>query len=108
MTEIYYQYLYDIPVKPGSYYSILNSAGEYYNDTLVNKGLVGMPELILPLKNSLHRQFYYLMTVSLFDSKYKGGDGIWRNSRFNTNYVINLLGGKEWTVRKKNISRPES
>jgi hypothetical protein len=22
---------------------------------------------------------------------------------FNTNYVINLLGGKEWTVKKKNI-----
>jgi outer membrane receptor protein involved in Fe transport len=44
-----------------------------------------------------------LATISLFDSKYKGGDGILRNSRFNTHYVINLLGGKEWTIRSKNI-----
>lgn len=102
-TEIYYQYLYNIPVKPGSYYSTLNSTGEYYNDTLVNKGSGWNAGIDFTFEKFLTRQFYYLLTVSLFDSKYKGGDGVWRNSRFNTNYVINLLGGKEWTVRKKNI-----
>ena len=103
MTEFYYQYLYDIPVKPGSYYSMINSAGEYYNDTLVNKGLGWNAGVDFTFEKFLTHQFYYLMTVSLFDSRYKGGDGIWRNSQFNTNYVINLLGGKEWTVKKKNI-----
>jgi len=51
----------------------------------------------------LTKQFYYLVTLSLFDSKYKGGDGIQRNTKFNTRYVINLLGGKEWIFRDKNI-----
>jgi outer membrane receptor protein involved in Fe transport len=49
------------------------------------------------------RSFYYLATISLFDSKYNGGDGIERNTRFNSNFVVNLVGGKEWTIRKKNI-----
>jgi hypothetical protein len=103
MTELYYQYLYDIPVKPGSYYSSLNSTGEYFNDTLVNKGTGRNLGIDLTVEKFLTKQYYYLMTISLFDSKYKGGDGIWRNSRFNTNFVINALGGKEWTIREKNI-----
>jgi outer membrane receptor protein involved in Fe transport len=37
------------------------------------------------------------------DSSNTGGDGIERNTRFNSNFVVNLLGGKEWTIRKKNI-----
>jgi hypothetical protein len=102
-TEIYYQYLYDIPVKPGSYYSMLNSTGEYYNDTLANKGSGRNAGIDFTFEKFLTRQYYYLVTISLFDSRYKGGDGVWRNSMFNTNYVINLLGGKEWTVKKKNI-----
>ena len=103
MTEIYYQYLYDIPVKQGSYYSMLNSTGEYFNDTLVNKSAGWNAGIDFTLEKFLTKQYYYLLTLSLFDSKYRGGDGIWRNSRFNVNYVFNLLGGKEWTIRKKNI-----
>jgi hypothetical protein len=103
MTEIYYQYLYNIPVKPGSYYSMLNSTGEYFNDTLVNKGTGWNAGIDFTFEKFLTRQYYYLITLSLFNSKYRGGDGIQRNSRFNSNYVINLLGGKEWTIRKKNI-----
>jgi hypothetical protein len=103
MTELYYQYLYDIPVKPGSYYSQINSTGEYFNDTLVNKGTGRNVGIDLTFEKFLTRQYYYLMTISLFDSKYKGGDGIWRNSMFNTNFVINALGGKEWTIHRKNI-----
>ncbi len=103
MTEIYYQYLYNIPVKPGSYYSMLNSTGEYFNDTLINTGTGWNAGIDFTFEKFLTKQYYYLITISLFKSSYKGGDGIWRNSRFNSNYVINLLGGKEWTIRKKNF-----
>ncbi len=102
-AEGYYQYLYDIPVMPGSYYSLINSNGGYYNDTLVNKGTGRNTGIDLTLEKFLTRQYYYLFTVSLFDSKYKAGDGILRNTRFNSNFVVNILGGKEWTIRKKNI-----
>jgi hypothetical protein len=102
-AEAYYQYLYEVPVMPGNYYSLINSMGGYYNDTLVNEGTGRNFGIDLTFEKFLTKQYYYLVTVSLFDSKYVGGDQIERNTRFNSNYVVNLLGGKEWTVRKKNI-----
>jgi hypothetical protein len=102
-AEAYYQYLYNIPVIPGSYYSMINSNGGYFNDTLANSGTGRNAGIDLTLEKFLTRQYYYLVVVSLFDSKYKGGDGVERNTRFNANYVVNLLFGKEWTIRKKNI-----
>jgi hypothetical protein len=102
-SEIYYQYLYSIPVKPGNYYSLINSEGWYSNDTLVNTGSGTNAGIDLTLEKFLSKQYYFLATVSLFQSKYKGGDGIERNTKFNTGFVVNLLGGKEWTIRKKNV-----
>jgi len=101
--ETYYQYLYGIPVIRGNYYSQLNSTGYYISDSLINKGSGRNAGIDITFEKFLTKQYYYLVTISLFDSKYRGGDGILRNSRFNTNYVINLLGGKEWTIRKRNI-----
>jgi hypothetical protein len=101
--EAYYQYLYDIPVMPGTYYSLINSLGGFYNDTLVNQGTGRNAGVDITFEKFFTKQYYYLLTISLFDSKYTGGDGIERSTRFNSNYVVNLLGGKEWTIRKKNI-----
>ena len=39
-------------------------------------------------------------TASVFESKYEGSDGIERNTPFNNGYVLNVLGGKEWTLGK--------
>ena len=50
----------------------------------------------------LNKGLYYLATVSLFDSHYKGGDNILRETRFNKQYVVNLLAGKEWSVGTEN------
>ena len=41
------------------------------------------------------------MTTSVFDSKYKGSDGVERNTAFNGNYVFNALAGKEFKFGKK-------
>jgi len=101
--ETYYQYLYDIPVIQGSYFSMINSTGDYVNDPLVNSGKGRNVGIDITFEKFLTKQLYSLVTVSLFDSKYTGGDGIERNTRFNSNYVINLLVGKEWTIKKKNI-----
>jgi hypothetical protein len=49
----------------------------------------------------LHRGYYYLFTASLFESLYTGGDGVWRNTRLNRNYIVNALGGKEWGMGKQ-------
>jgi hypothetical protein len=101
--ETYYQLLYDVPVTPGSFYSLINSTGGYYNQPLANTGSGRNAGIDITFEKFLTKQYYYLATVSLFSSEYKGGDGVERSTRFNSNFVINLLGGKEWTIRKKNI-----
>jgi hypothetical protein len=101
--ETYYQYLFDIPVIQGSYFSMINSVGDYVNDPLVNSGKGRNVGIDITFEKFLTKELYSLVTVSLFDSKYTGGDGIERNTQFNSNYVINMLVGKEWTVKKKNI-----
>jgi outer membrane receptor protein involved in Fe transport len=45
---------------------------------------------------------YFLATASLFESRYRGSDGVIRNTAYNTNYMLNILGGKELTIRNRN------
>lgn len=94
--EPYFQYLYNIPVIEGNYFSMLNYTGGYQNDKLVNKGSGMNYGLDITVERFLNDGYYYLLTASLFESKYKGGDGKLRNSRFNSNFVINALYGMEF------------
>jgi hypothetical protein len=100
--EPYAQLLYDIPVIPDSSFSVLNfEANWYFNQELINTGTGNNTGIDITLERFLKDGYYYLFTASVFDSKYKGDDGIIRNTRFNTGYVINLLFGKEWIVGNK-------
>src|SRR6056297_714141 len=104
--ETYYQYLYDIPVKPTHpQYSVLNYGAEYFIervDSLTNEGTGKNYGIELTLERFLNNRFYYLITTSLYESKYKGYDGIERNTAFNGNFAINILGGYEIPIRKYN------
>lgn len=100
-VEPYYQYLFDVPVVPGSYFSLQNLELDwFFNETLVNDGTGTNIGIDFTLERFLKKGFYYLATASIFDSKYKGGDGVERNSLYNKNFIVNLLAGKEWTVGK--------
>jgi hypothetical protein len=104
-AETYYQYLYDVPVeRPSSSYSALNTGASFApdnTDSLINNGSGTNYGVELTLERTFHRGFYALATVSIFDSRYKGSDGVERNTAFNSRYVANLLMGKEWIVGKK-------
>jgi hypothetical protein len=101
--EPYAQFLFDVPVIPDSSFSVLNMEADwYFNQELINTGTGTNMGIDITLERFLKDGYYYLFTASLFDSKYKGDDGIERNTRFNTQYVINILYGKEWTVGKQN------
>jgi hypothetical protein len=100
-AETYYQTLFDVPVERSGSFSVLNtgvSFGPSDEDRLVNKGTGRNYGLELTLERFFDHSYYYLLTMSLFDSKYNGSDGIERNTAFNTQYVVNLLGGKEWKL----------
>lgn len=102
-AETYYQYLYDVPVEnTPSGYSILNTGADWglnTRDFLINKGEGWNYGIELTLEKFYHKNYYFLTTVSLFDSKYTGSDDIKRNTAFNGNFVFNALVGKEFVIR---------
>jgi hypothetical protein len=99
--EPYYQHLTNVPVSPDSYISTINFEEEiFFNEVLINEGTGHNVGIDFTLEQFLHKGFYYLLTASVFDSKYTAIDGVERNTRFNRNYVINALAGKEWKVGK--------
>lgn len=101
-AEAYYQQLNKVPVeRSASSFSALNtgvSFGPSDEDSLVNKGSGRNYGIELTLERFYSKGYYYLLTASLFDSQYKGSDGIERNTAFNTQYVFNALAGKEWRL----------
>lgn len=109
-SEVYYQYVFEAPVDINkNYFSMLNEGagnGIGFPDTLQNKGTGKNYGLELTLERFLHRGLYFLVTASLYESKYKGSDGIERNTSFNGNYVFNSLAGKEFLLfQRKDESR---
>ncbi len=101
-TEVYYQYLFHIPVIEGSSFSMLNLDMDWYlSQKLESRGLGRNTGLDVTLEKYMKDGFYYLFTASLFESRYRGGDGVWRDTRYDKRWVVNLLGGKEWKVGKE-------
>lgn len=104
-TELYYQYLYSIPVKVRSdYFSTANLGADFNSpnvDSLVNNGTGENYGFELTLEKFYSKGYYFLITASLFESKYKGSDGVNRNTAFNGNYVFNALAGKEFKIKEK-------
>ncbi len=100
-VEPYFQMLYDVPVINGNSFSAINFQSDwFFAEKLVNKGEGRNYGLDLTFEKYMSNGFYYMTTASIFDAKYKGGDGVWRDTRFNRNYVVNLLAGKEWKLGK--------
>ncbi len=108
-AELYYQKLVDVPVGfRSSSYSLLNQGADFgfgFPDTLTNAGFGMNYGLEFTLEQFLNRGFYYLVTTSLFESKYQPSDGNWYNTVFNTNYSVNVLTGKEFEVFKNKSSK---
>lgn len=107
-TEAYYQYLDNAAVDGGqqTYFSMLNQGanfGFWSPDTLINKGTGKNYGLELTFEHFLNKGLYYLVTASLFDSKYKGSDAVERNTAFNGGYVCNALIGKEFILNKQSL-----
>jgi len=105
-SEIYYQYLYDVPVsKTTPQFSLLNSGDSFTSlvgDNLVNEGTGYNYGLELTLEKFFDGHYYLLTTLSLFESKYKGFDDVERNTSFNGNFVWNVLGGYEFMLGRHN------
>ncbi len=116
-TEIYYQYLYNLPISsnPNSF-SLVNAGGGFArvfpNDTLVNNGKGYNYGLEFTLQKYFSKTFFFLLSASVYDSKYLASDGVWRNTAYkganisdkiDLSYVWNVLAGKEFKLSEKQI-----
>ncbi|HEX7414821.1 MAG TPA: TonB-dependent receptor [Bacteroidia bacterium] len=107
-VEGYYQQLYNIPVEstPSSF-SALNMGASYINptvDSLKNKGTGTNYGAEFTLEKFFSKHYYALVTASVFNSLYRGSDGVERSTAFNGNYILNSLAGAEFNLDKSKRS----
>jgi hypothetical protein len=106
--ETYYQYLTNVPIDPNiGGYSLVNAGSGFsrlFPDELENNGVGQNYGVEFTLERFFSSGYYFLVTTSLFDSKYKGSDDVWRNTVFNGNYAINTLFAKEVKFSRSSLN----
>ena len=104
-TEVYYQHLYEVPVDvKSSSFSLINQGSgfaRFFPDSLQNTGTGRNYGLELTVQKFFNKSFFFLFSASLYNSKYKGSDGIERNTSYNGKYATNFLAGKEFKLNEK-------
>jgi hypothetical protein len=104
-TELYYQFLSNVPVSetPNSF-SMLNT-GSSFNPTaqgyLKNSGTGENYGAELTIEKFFTKGYYGLITGTIYESTYKGSDHVKHNTAFNGKYVYNVLVGKEFKLGKE-------
>ncbi|MBN1182004.1 MAG: TonB-dependent receptor [Bacteroidales bacterium] len=106
-TEMYIQDLYNIPVYKDSSnsFSALNYSDGYTATPMVNSGTGLNYGAEVTVEKFFSNNYYFLVTTSLYNSTYEGSDGMTYNSKYNGNYVFNVLGGKEWVLKNNGKKR---
>ncbi|CAN5206842.1 carboxypeptidase-like regulatory domain-containing protein [soil metagenome] len=108
LLEAYYQQLFNVPVEQArSSFSMLNTGAAFsriFPGPLVNTGVGKNYGVELTLEKFFSNNYYFLITGSLFDAKYKGSDDVWRNTDFNGRYALNALFAKEIPFRRSSLS----
>ena len=108
-AEAYYQALFNVPVSalPGSVFSSINlldtETFAVTPEPLINTGRGRNTGLELTYQKLLAKNYYLLLTGSVYNAQFSAQDGIWRDSRFNGRHAVNLTGGKEFaSIRRGN------
>lgn len=103
-TELYYQQLNNIAVSAGikNSFSTLNDFETSTTQPFVNTGTGTNYGVNINYMHPLSNHFYYMVSVSVFDAKYRGSDNIERHTRYANNHTTNFAGGYEWKNKKAN------
>ncbi|MBL7717559.1 MAG: TonB-dependent receptor [Flavipsychrobacter sp.] len=104
-SEVYYQYLFNIPVekRAGSSFSGLNQGNSFsriFPDTLQNTGTGYNYGMEVTIEKQFSKGYYFLLTGAVFNSEAKGNDGVYRSTDYNTRFATNLLVGYEHRLGK--------
>jgi hypothetical protein len=99
-AETYFQELYNVPIHndENSIFSTLLLESDFTAEPLVNKGSGYNYGLELTVQRFFNKDFYLLVSGSVYEATYKVLDGKERNTPFGSNFGFNLLTGKEFVV----------
>ena len=94
--EVYHQSIGNVPVSvdPANTFSMLNNEYGYMTDALINNGKGINKGIEFTLEQYLHNDFYFLLSTSIYDSKYQAASGKWFYTRFNGQFAVSFTGGK--------------
>jgi hypothetical protein len=105
-VETYYQTLNNIPVevRPSAFSLINQGSGfaRFFPDSLVNAGTGYNYGVEFTIEKYFSDKWHAMITGAVFESKYKGSDGIERNTDFNGRFATNFLAGREFKINEKN------
>jgi hypothetical protein len=109
-VEAYYQHLFDVPMEGSfdSYKSIINALDIWdiiRTEESSNGGKGTNAGIDMSLEKQFTQGYYFTLSGSLFDSKFENAAGQKFNTRYNSNFHLNSLFGKEFKMGKgkKNI-----
>ncbi len=95
-SEFYYQYLFNIPINIGFNFSALNQVDQIADFELSNTGAGRNYGVELLLQQYFTKNQYLIVSSAIFESEYQLDGDDWYNTRFNSQYQLNLVYGKEW------------
>lgn len=106
-SEIYYQYLFNIPVEMmPTHFAMINAGSGFvrvFTDQLQNTGTGYNYGAEITIEKHFDKRLFVLLTGTWYQSRYKGSDGIDRNTDYNGSYIVNALAGVELKAGKKGL-----
>lgn len=99
-VEAYFQRLFNVPVHPTpSPFWLLNERDGYATDGLVSEGTGLNYGLDITYERFFSKGLFYLLSASVFKSTYETLDGETYNTRYDNNFGLNGMIGKEWAFK---------
>ena len=104
-SEIYFQYLFDVPVSidENSTYSILNEIDGFATQALVSEGTGRNYEIDISLQQSFDAGFFMLLSTSIFESTYQALNKERFSTIYNSSVSGSLLLSKEFTFKNNAV-----
>lgn len=106
VVEGYYQYSFNDPtgVAQNSGYWYFNERDNYGSQAMVSGGQGQNYGVDLSIEKSFSRNFFVLVTGSVFWSEYKSlGDAAWRSTRMDKRWRVAAMGGYEFAFKKAGV-----
>jgi CarboxypepD_reg-like domain len=104
-VEGYYQKMFNIPISAdlNDNWWLLNYSADFPEFQVKSKGLGKNKGIDVAIEKQFSNSYFFLITASFLDAKFKANDGLWHNGRFNTRFSTSYTFGKEFPFKNGNI-----